>query len=323
MDKIKELIREYGLELIAKTKEEQRISLVLSCHIIRIICFKHNISLEVNEIKEKHNLIIQESIDFLYNKSNIYSLYTSIIQLTYESICICDLNTLRLKEIELQQEMNQLVQKIVQDSKIDTLNTIEKLNLYDKIYHMIVKLSNNTSLIIFNDNSELIDKELDDIIESIFPNSSLTKYLTMLSSDQDIYLKKLIHMVQGIRLYNWKSKKGGYGLINLPKLITNEINQLQQNIRQYQQQQQQQMISNNIEHHIYLIQFNQLLNQLIDENNTSLSLITDYINTIYNEIDQINILVELTSNIPKEQVFPKFYNISMAWKHLSIERKIL
>lgn len=71
-----------------------------------------------------------------------------------------------------------------------------------------------------------MEREVAAALESVFPQAGLNAFNMMNVEEKRKQVSDLVHIVLGIRLFNREISKGGAGLIDIPGLVSQEIDVL-------------------------------------------------------------------------------------------------
>ncbi|XP_073673191.1 cilia- and flagella-associated protein 206 [Garra rufa] len=122
---------------------------------------------------------------------------------------------LEVQERVLQSRLLSLSREIT-DSRAKTREDLK--NLYGKIVSYAIQRSNLGSATDIN-----TVRETTAALQSIFPQSQLATFMSLLKQDKEQQLSELTLIVSGIRLFNKDSRKGGEGIQNLPSILNETV----------------------------------------------------------------------------------------------------
>ncbi|KAK2883426.1 hypothetical protein Q8A67_017063 [Cirrhinus molitorella] len=132
-----------------------------------------------------------------------------------------DMNyTSRREFLEVQQRVLESrllsLSREITDSRAKTREDLK--NLYGKIVSYVIQRSNLGSATDIN-----TVRETTAALQSIFPQSQLATFMSLLKRDKEQQLSELTLIVSGIRLFNKDSQKGGEGIQNLPSILNETV----------------------------------------------------------------------------------------------------
>ena len=95
---------------------------------------------------------------------------------------------------------------------------LELDSMYGKIVSNIVLRSG-----LGNPTNRAVLRETTVVLQSVFPQQDLPRFLAQPKLDKRAQLKELTSIVAGIRIFNWDSKKGGAGIEDLPAVLSSAV----------------------------------------------------------------------------------------------------
>lgn len=190
-----------------------------------------------------------------------------------------------------------------------------------------------------------VEREVAAALESVFPRISLKAFINLGSEEKYAQLDELANIVLGIRVFNQHIGKGGVNipnpeqeaavlLQNMGRLLSDELEQAQQTCAELQQvivhselrhphgvttdmlSRWKDELTNRRQYLSYL----QSLQEDIAVSDRKVGSLRD---TIASEMSGLQELVGNRASVPKEHVYPKFYEIAAQWTALYREYKIL
>jgi hypothetical protein len=164
----------------------------------------------------------------------------------------------------------------------------------------------------------------------------------MMSSDEKTnQIRDLVNIVLGIRLFNREIKKGGAGLVDIPALVSADVDKLYEELELESTEmgdicytysdiinlefekpgsiaaslgRLQDELSNRRQ---YILLIHQLQHEVLE----SIDVIKAGKQQLFEEMEALKTLVGLRTSVPKEQVYPKFHVLAGTWKALKRERE--
>jgi len=151
----------------------------------------------------------------------------------------------------------------------------------------------------------------------------------------------LVNIVLGIRLFNREIKKGGAGLVDVPGLVSSDVDKLYEELElestemgdicytysdiinlEFEKSgsiaaslsRLQEELTNRRQ---YILLIHQLQHEVLE----SIDVIKAGKQQLFEEMEQLKTLVGLRTSVPKEQVYPKFHVLAGTWKALVRERE--
>lgn len=190
-----------------------------------------------------------------------------------------------------------------------------------------------------------VEREVAAALESVFPRISLKAFINLGSEEKYAQLDELANIVLGIRVFNQHIGKGGVNIPNpeqeavvllqsMGRLLSDELEQAQQTCAELQQvivhselrhphgvttdmlSRWKDELTNRRQYLSYL----QSLQEDIAVSDRKVGSLRD---TITSEMSGLQELVGNRASVPKEHVYPKFYEIAAQWTALYREYKVI
>ncbi|CAB1098439.1 unnamed protein product [Ectocarpus sp. CCAP 1310/34] len=190
-----------------------------------------------------------------------------------------------------------------------------------------------------------VEREVAAALESVFPRISLKAFINLGSEEKYAQLDELANIVLGIRVFNQHIGKGGINvpnpeqeaatlLLDMGRVLSDELEQAQQTCAELQQvivhselrhpqgvtadmlSRWKDELTNKRQYLSYL----QSLQEDMAVSDRKVSLLRD---TIRSEMRDLEELVGNRASVPKEHVYPKFYEIATHWTALYREYKVI
>lgn len=190
-----------------------------------------------------------------------------------------------------------------------------------------------------------VEREVAAALESVFPRISLKAFINLGSEEKYAQLDELANIVLGIRVFNQYIGKGGVNipnpeqeaatlLQNTGRLLSDELEQAQQTCIELQQV----IVHSELRHPrgvtIGMLsrwkdeltnrrQYLSYLQSLQEDMAVSERKVSSLRDTITSEMSDLQELVGNRASVPKEHVYPKFYEIASQWTALHREYKVI
>ncbi|CAM9135605.1 unnamed protein product [Ectocarpus sp. 8 AP-2014] len=190
-----------------------------------------------------------------------------------------------------------------------------------------------------------VEREVAAALESVFPRISLKAFINLGSEEKYAQLDELANIVLGIRVFNQHIGKGGVNipnpeqeaatlLLDMGRVLSDELEQAQQTCAELQQvivhselrhpqgvtadmlSRWKDELTNKRQYLSYL----QSLQEDMAVSDRKVGLLRD---TIRSEMRDLEELVGNRASVPKEHVYPKFYEIATHWTALYREYKVI
>ncbi|KAJ3314040.1 hypothetical protein HDV04_001071 [Boothiomyces sp. JEL0838] len=272
----------------------------------------------------------KEEVDRLINKitaTNDPEMETIRVQVYFDTHFSAQDYFLQLEKATRNEQCSTLLREIT-DSRQKTIPAFEILNR--KIVSYVLLKSN-----IGVPTDMRVIREATAALESVFPNSELSTFVSLPRLEKEQQLLGLTNLVTGIRLFNKNLEKGGETIENLPEICTTEWRELSMLVRSQMQ---------DCEYKIQLYkaaldyalktpnsevsdELNQLLNYGLVFNRQYLI----YLDALQEQVDSSQQILQKLSNgfeqtlkdlkfacrsktaVPVDQVYPLFISLSTYW----------
>lgn len=190
-----------------------------------------------------------------------------------------------------------------------------------------------------------VEREVAAALESVFPRISLKAFINLGNEEKYAQLDELANIVLGIRVFNQHIGKGGVSIPNpeqeatsllqsMGRLLSDELEQAQQSCVELQQ-----IIVHSELRHPHGVstdmlsrwkdeltnrrQYLSYLQSLQEDMAVSDRKVSSLRDTIASEMGSLQELVGNRASVPKEHVYPKFYEIASQWTALYREYKVI
>lgn len=190
-----------------------------------------------------------------------------------------------------------------------------------------------------------VEREVAAALESVFPRISLKAFINLGSEEKYAQLDELANIVLGIRVFNQHIGKGGVSIPNpeqeatsllqsMGRLLSDELEQAQQCCVELQQV----IVHSELRHPHGVTtdmlgrwkdeltnrrQYLSYLQSLQEDMAVSDRKVSSLRDTIASEMSSLQELVGNRASVPKEHVYPKFYEIASQWTALYREHKVI
>lgn len=190
-----------------------------------------------------------------------------------------------------------------------------------------------------------VEREVAAALESVFPRISLKAFINLGSEEKYAQLDELANIVLGIRVFNQHIGKGGVSIPNpeqeatsllhsMGRLLSDELEQAQQCCVELQQV----IVHSELRHPHGVTtdmlsrwkdeltnrrQYLSYLQSLQEDMAVSDRKVSSLRDTIASEMSSLQELVGNRASVPKEHVYPKFYEIASQWTALYREYKVI
>lgn len=258
------------------------------------------------------------------------------MQVTFESYYATELHRLRQEQIKREQDNGTQLEKIVQ---IGT--NLQSNSQVAGLYRAIFKLMLVNSCVDEGRRDRNVEREIAAALESVFPQAGLNAFNMMSSEEKQNQIRDLVNIVLGIRLFNKEIKKGGAGLVDVPGLVSSDVDKLYEELElestemgdicytysdiinlEFEKSgsiaaslsRLQEELTNRRQ---YILLIHQLQHEVLE----SIDVIKAGKQQLFEEMEQLKTLVGLRTSVPKEQVYPKFHVLAGTWKALIRERE--
>lgn len=258
------------------------------------------------------------------------------MQVTFESLYATELHRLRQEQVKRDQSNNQQLDKIVQ---IGT--NLQSNAQVASLYRSIFKLMLANSCVDEGRRDRNVEREIAAALESVFPQAGLNAFNMMMPDEKTNQIRDLVNIVLGIRLFNREIKKGGAGIVDIPGMVSTDVDKLYEELElestemgdicytysdiinlEFEKSgsiaaslsRLQEELTNRRQ---YILLIHQLQHEVLE----SIDVIKAGKQQLFEEMEQLKTLVGLRTSVPKEQVYPKFHVLAGTWKALIRERE--
>ena len=269
------------------------------------------------------------------------SLNTIKLQIGYDSAYV---------QQEYQRQQYRLIDDIVSFEPI-SVNDFEGITrLYKQIFKYLLyknkqHINSNFSAIKLTQTiSNTIEREVAAALESVLPRAGLRPFISLATPEKVAQLCELSNIVIGIRLFNRDIGKGGVGLESFDDIINhparNLIHELNDEVAEIMEGSDNYTIFFNVLKELgedagseediqlyknelnYKRQFLIYILELKSDVQISEQNIDDLQSKYMKEITELKELIGNKSSIPKDQVYPKFDNLSQIYSQLLEEKNL-
>lgn len=336
-----DLLKDLG-QKIAQTvrKDGQYLSPLLAAYTARMISLEQPdkfagvaegtcLSLELED--ELIQLTIERALS-----QNDPAYETIKMQVTFESFYAMELLRMRNKAQQNDQKSSELLDKIV-----DLGNNLSSNTHVAALYRSIFKLLLANGCVEDNRNTRNVEREIAAALESVFPQAGLNAFNMMSGDEKRKQITNLVNIVLGIRLFNKEIRKGGAGLVDVPQLVSEEVDVLYERLEIESTEvgdvcytlgdlinlefDKPGTISSNVvrlqDELLNRRQYILLIHQLQHEVLESLEVIKENKQSFLAEMNAMKAIVGIKTSVPKEQVYPKFHVLATQWKNMTRERE--
>lgn len=258
------------------------------------------------------------------------------MQVTFESFYATELQRLRQQQIKQEEDNNQRLGRIVAIGT-DLQSNAQVASLYRAIFKLMLA----NSCVEESARDRNVEREIAAALESVFPQAGLNAFNMMSHDEKQAQIRDLVNIVLGIRLFNKEVKKGGAGLVDVPALVSQEVDQLYEELELESTEmgdicytysdilnlefakpgsiaasieRLQEELTNRRQ---YILLIHQLQHEVLE----SIDVIKAGKQQLGEELEQLKTLVGLRTSVPKSQVYPKFHLIAGTWRGLVRERE--
>ena len=278
------------------------------------------------------------------------SLNTIKLQIGYDSAYVQQEYQRQQNITNLSHESNRLIDEIV-SYEPRSGNDFEGITmLYKRIFNYLLYknkqhiLGNFSSIKLTQTISNTIEREVAAALESVLPRAGLRPFISLATPEKVAQLCELSNIVIGIRLFNRDIGKGGVGLESFDDIINhparNLINELNDEVAEIMESSDNYTIFFNVLQELgeeggkedeirlykdeltYKRQFLIYILELKSDVQISEGNIDDLQSKYLKEITELKELIGNKSSIPKDQVYPKFDNLSQIYSQLLEEKNL-
>lgn len=278
------------------------------------------------------------------------SLNTIKLQIGYDSAYVQQEYQRQQNITNLSHESNRLIDEIV-SYEPRSGNDFEGITmLYKRIFNYLLYknkqhiLGNFSSIKLTQTISNTIEREVAAALESVLPRAGLRPFISLATPEKVAQLCELSNIVIGIRLFNRDIGKGGVGLESFDDIINhparNLINELNDEVAEIMESSDNYTIYFNVLSELgddagsdedvqlykdeltYKRQFLIYILELKSDVQISEQNIDDLQSKYIKEITELKELIGNKSSIPKDQVYPRFDNLSQIYSQLLEEKNL-
>ncbi|KAK9956022.1 hypothetical protein ABG768_013780 [Culter alburnus] len=210
---IRNIIREIAQTCLSRG---QSLSETLIAFMVKAVVLdpRNHFNVDRTLTKQDVQKLIELCVDRLLDQTSP-TLHTIKMQVYF------DMNyTSRREFLEMQQKVLQSrllsVSREITDCRAKTREDLQ--SLYSRIVSYVMQRSNLGSATDIN-----AVRETTAALQSVFPQSQLATFMSLLKQDKEKQLTQLSLIVSGIRLFNKDSNKGGEGIQNLPAILNEAV----------------------------------------------------------------------------------------------------
>lgn len=190
-----------------------------------------------------------------------------------------------------------------------------------------------------------VEREVAAALESVFPRISLKAFINLGAEEKHAQLDELANIVLGIRVFNQHIGKGGVNIPNIEQEAVVLLRQLEVSLSEEVEKAQricidlqELIVRSHLQHpegvtsHMLRRWKDELMNRrqylsylqsLQEDMAVSERKVCSLRGTITSEMGDLQELVGNRASVPKEHVYPKFYEIAAQWTGLSHEYKVI
>jgi hypothetical protein len=258
------------------------------------------------------------------------------MQVTFESFYATELHRLRQEQVTKDQSNQGQLAKVVE---IGT--NLQSNAQVASLYRSIFKLMLANSTVPEGGRDRNVEREIAAALESVFPQAGLNAFNMMSADEKQNQIRDLVNIVLGIRLFNREIKKGGAGIVDIPAMVSSEVDKLYEELEMEStemgdicytysdiinlEHEKPGTIAANLERlqdeltnrRQYILLIHQLQHEVLE----SIDVIKAGKQQLFEEMEQLKTLVGLRTSVPKEQVYPRFHVLAGTWKALIRERE--
>lgn len=278
------------------------------------------------------------------------SLNTIKLQIGYDSAYVQQEYQRQQNITNLSHESNRLIDEIV-SYEPRSGNDFEGITmLYKRIFNYLLYknkqhiIGNFSSIKLTQTISNTIEREVAAALESVLPRAGLRPFISLATPEKVAQLCELSNIVIGIRLFNRDIGKGGVGLESFDDIINhparNLINELNDEVAEIMESSDNYTIYFNVLDELgedagsdeeiqlykdeltYKRQFLIYILELKSDVQISEQNIDDLQSKYVKEITELKELIGNKSSIPKDQVYPRFDNLSQIYSQLLEEKNL-
>ncbi|XP_022091777.1 cilia- and flagella-associated protein 206-like [Acanthaster planci] len=217
---IKNIIREIAQECASKG---QAVSETLVAFMVKAVVLDPANEFNVDRTLTKDDVqkLIKICVDRLLDTRSA-ALDTVKMQVYFDMNYTCRADFLDEHRRVLEQRLQPVIREIT-DSRARTREELE--SLYRKIVSAVLLRSGLGS-----PTDIAVVREATAALQSVFPQTELGTFMSLVKRDKERQLVELTHIVTGIRLFNKECGKGGEGIDDLPAILNEAVPATTQNV---------------------------------------------------------------------------------------------
>lgn len=318
------------------TRDGGYVSPLLAAFTARVVSLENpRFDLEAGLTVESEKDLIDMTLERCLRKDD--PLFETIrMQVTFESFYATELQRLRQEQLKQEDDNNARLDRIIQ---IGT--NLQSNAQVASLYRALFKLMLANSCVNDDKRDRNVEREIAAALESVFPQAGLNAFNMMTQDEKQAQIRDLVNIVLGIRLFNKEIKKGGAGLVDVPLLVSQEVDSLYEGLEaestemgdicytysdilnlEYEKPgsvaaslvRLQDELTNRRQ---YILLIHQLQHEVLE----SIDVIKAGKQQLMEELEQLKTLVGLRTSVPKSQVYPKFHMVAGTWRGLVRERE--
>ncbi|XP_077075669.1 cilia- and flagella-associated protein 206 [Siphateles boraxobius] len=210
---IRNIIREIAQTCLSRG---QTLSETLIAFMVKAVVLdpRNQFNVDRTLTKEDVQKLIELCVDRLMDQASP-TLNTIKMQVYFDMNYTSPREFLEMQQKVLQSRLLSLSREIT-DCRAQTREDLQ--GLYSKIVSYVMQRSNLGSPTDIN-----TVRETTAALQSVFPQSQLATFMSLLKQEKEKQLTQLTLIVSGIRLFNKDTKKGGEGIQNLPAILSEAV----------------------------------------------------------------------------------------------------
>ncbi|KAK7133614.1 hypothetical protein R3I94_015474 [Phoxinus phoxinus] len=210
---IRNIIREIAQTCLSRG---QTLSETLIAFMVKAVVLdpRNHFNVDRTLTKQDVQKLIELCVDRLVDQASP-TLNTIKMQVYFDMNYTSPREFLEMQQKVLQSRLLSLSREIT-DCRAQTREDLQ--GLYSKIVSYVMQRSNLGSA---TDITTV--RETTAALQSVFPQSQLATFMSLLKQDKEKQLAQLTLIVSGIRLFNKDNKKGGEGIQNLPAILSEAV----------------------------------------------------------------------------------------------------
>ncbi|CAM9199753.1 unnamed protein product, partial [Discosporangium mesarthrocarpum] len=342
MDEIQELVREVIRQCASRGVT---VSEVLAAFVARTVIEKSTVdgqplfSLDKPLTQEAVNDLIDRSVDRLL-ETDSPSLETLKMQVAFDSSYITEEEDLESYYMRRNTRLREMQRTIVMMKARDGADFDALTALHRQIFAYLLRHTHDGSDIVRG-----VEREVAAALESVFPRISLKAFIALPAEERFAQLDELANIVLGIRVFNHHIGKGGVNIPDPEKDVVTLLQQLGASLAKEVEDAQGTCLElQDLIVHIHLRQPQGVTDTMLTRWKDELANRRQYLSylqslqedtavserkvgtlrqTMGSEMADLQELVGNRTSVPKEHVYPKFFEIATEWTALYREYKII